>query len=48
MVMSVHAQQTKSVSVEEGMPYEEALTFPFDEKGVALKAMITLDEHTNE
>ena len=48
MVMSVHAQQTKSISVEEGMPYEEALTFPFDEKGVELKVMITFDEHTNE
>lgn len=48
MVMSVYAQQTKSISVEEGMPYEEALTFPFDEKGVELKVMITFDEHTNE
>lgn len=47
-VMTVHAQQTKSIAVEEGMPYEEALTFPFDEKGVELKVGITFDEHTNE
>ena len=47
-VMTVHAQQTKSIAVEEGMPYEETLTFPFDEKGVELKVGIAFDEHTNE
>lgn len=47
-VMAVHAQQTKSIVVEEGMPYEETLTIPFDEKGVELKIGIAFDEHTNE
>ena len=47
-VMTVHAQQTKSIAVEEDMPYEETLTFPFDEKGVELKVGIAFDEHTNE
>lgn len=47
-VMAVHAQQTKSIVVEEGMPYEETMTLPFDEKGVELKVEIAFDEHINE